>query len=90
MCINTINSSKLFIVCRFLSTGKSGVVASRFAASLSSVGIPAHYVHATEWLHGDLGEGSSGIYKWVVFRASEWFSYLHKALVQLMDNIMCL
>lgn len=33
------------------------MVASRFAGSLSSVGIPAHFVHAAEWLHGDLGDG---------------------------------
>ena len=37
-------------------TGKSGMVASRFAASLGSLGIPAHFVHAGEWTHGDLGE----------------------------------
>jgi len=30
-------------------------VGSRFAASLSSIGIPSHFVHATEWSHGDLG-----------------------------------
>ena len=32
------------------------MVASRFAGSLSSVGIPAHFVHAAEWIHGDLGD----------------------------------
>lgn len=36
--------------------GKSAIVASRMAASLSSTGTPAHFVHATEWAHGDLGE----------------------------------
>ena len=36
--------------------GKSATVASRFAGSLSSVGIPAHFVHAAEWIHGDLGQ----------------------------------
>ena len=86
MCIDIIKTSKLFTVSLFLSIGKSGVVASRFAASLSSVGIPAHYVHATEWLHGDLGEWSSGIYKWVEFRASEWFSYLQMAWIQIIDK----
>ena len=25
------------------------------AASLASTGTPAHFVHATEWAHGDLG-----------------------------------
>ena len=37
-------------------SGKSGAVASRFAGSLSSLGVPAHFVHAAEWIHGDLGE----------------------------------
>ena len=39
----------------FFYLGKSGVVGTRFAASLSSIGIPSHFVHATEWAHGDLG-----------------------------------
>ena len=37
------------------SAGKSGLVAQRFASSLTSVGIPATFVHAAEWGHGDLG-----------------------------------
>ena len=37
------------------STGKSGHVAQRFASSLSSIGVPANFVHAAEWIHGDLG-----------------------------------
>ena len=36
-------------------TGKSAIVAQRMAASLASTGTPAHFVHATEWAHGDLG-----------------------------------
>ena len=36
--------------------GKSAIVASRMAASLASTGTPAHFVHATEWSHGDLGK----------------------------------
>eukprot|EP00111_Clytia_hemisphaerica_P017200 TCONS_00050905-protein len=38
--------------------GKSGVVGTRFAASLSSIGVPSQFVHATEWAHGDLGKVS--------------------------------
>ena len=45
---NTFNLSLSF-------TGKSGLVGERFASSLSSVGIISHYVHACEWVHGDLG-----------------------------------
>eukprot|EP00794_Sanderia_malayensis_P015348 gene15348-16924_t len=40
--------------------GKSGIVAERMAASLSSTGTPAHYVHGAEWTHGDLGKARRG------------------------------
>lgn len=40
--------------------GKSGLVAHRMAASLASIGIPASYVHAAEWAHGDLGSLRAG------------------------------
>ena len=36
--------------------GKSGLTASRLSSSLSSLGVIAEYVHATEWFHGDLGK----------------------------------
>lgn len=36
--------------------GKSSIVAKRLAVSLSSVGVPSHFVHGTEWAHGDLGQ----------------------------------
>ena len=39
----------------FVLIGKSGHVAARLAGTLSSVGIAAHYVSATEWAHGELG-----------------------------------
>ncbi len=35
--------------------GKSGLVGAKIAATLSSLGIPAHAVHPTEAAHGDLG-----------------------------------
>ncbi len=35
--------------------GKSGKIAAKIAATLSSTGTPAVYVHPTEALHGDLG-----------------------------------
>lgn len=38
-----------------LGVGKSGKVASKIAATLSSTGTPAIFVHPTEALHGDLG-----------------------------------
>ena len=48
-----ISINKIFL--HWLISGKSGIVGNRFAASLSSIGIPSHFVHATEWSHGDLG-----------------------------------
>jgi arabinose-5-phosphate isomerase len=38
-----------------LGIGKSGKIASKIAATLSSTGTPAVFVHPTEALHGDLG-----------------------------------
>jgi arabinose-5-phosphate isomerase len=38
-----------------LGSGKSGYVAARFAASLRSIGLNAHFLHSGELLHGDLG-----------------------------------
>lgn len=35
--------------------GKSAAAASRLAASLRSLGARSHWVHASEWGHGDLG-----------------------------------
>lgn len=35
--------------------GKSGYIAAKFAATLTSLGIRARYLHASEALHGDLG-----------------------------------
>lgn len=35
--------------------GKSGLIGGKIAATLSSTGSPAHFLHATEAAHGDLG-----------------------------------
>ncbi|USO00207.1 MAG: KpsF/GutQ family sugar-phosphate isomerase [Phycisphaeraceae bacterium] len=35
--------------------GKSGLVGQKIAATMASLGIPAHAVHPTEAVHGDLG-----------------------------------
>ncbi|MCC6659481.1 MAG: KpsF/GutQ family sugar-phosphate isomerase [Phycisphaerales bacterium] len=35
--------------------GKSGLIGAKIAATLTSLGIPAHFVHPTEAAHGDLG-----------------------------------
>lgn len=42
---------KIFVI----GVGKSGKIGSKIAATLSSTGTPAIFVHPTEALHGDLG-----------------------------------
>jgi arabinose-5-phosphate isomerase len=37
------------------AVGKSGFIARKLASTLSSLGIPAVFIHPTEGLHGDLG-----------------------------------
>lgn len=45
----------------FLSgMGKSGHIASKIAATLSSVGTPAVFLHPSEAIHGDLGRVNTG------------------------------
>lgn len=39
----------------FTGVGKSGIIARKMAATFSSTGTPAFFVHAGEALHGDLG-----------------------------------
>ena len=40
--------------------GKSGLIARKIAATLSSTGTPAHFIHPVEALHGDIGVISPG------------------------------
>jgi len=55
---------ELLVECRgrtvVTGLGKSGHVAGKIAATLSSVGRPAQFVHAAEALHGDSGALTSG------------------------------
>jgi arabinose-5-phosphate isomerase len=43
-----------------LGIGKSGHIARKIAATLRSTGTPAHYLHPSEALHGDLGMVAPG------------------------------
>ena len=36
--------------------GKSGIICQKIAATLASTGTPAHFLHAAEAVHGDLGK----------------------------------
>ncbi len=52
-------AARLLFACsgRVLVTGlgKSGIVARKLAASLTSTGTPSHFIHPVEAIHGDLG-----------------------------------
>jgi len=43
-----------------LGIGKSGLIARKIAATLTSTGTPAHFLHPSEALHGDIGAVSTG------------------------------
>jgi arabinose-5-phosphate isomerase len=43
-----------------IGIGKSGLIARKIAATLTSTGTPAHFLHPAEALHGDLGIVSAG------------------------------
>ncbi|MFM8771235.1 MAG: KpsF/GutQ family sugar-phosphate isomerase [Candidatus Kapaibacterium sp.] len=68
------------IVCS--GVGKSGFVARKFAASLTSLGLTATYMHSTDALHGDLGLVRSGTVLVLFSKSGET-----KELVQLLDVV---
>ncbi len=39
----------------FCGVGKSGLIGQKLAATFTSLGLPSHFLHPTEALHGDLG-----------------------------------
>ena len=40
--------------------GKSGLIGAKIAATMSSLGLPAHFLHPSEAVHGDLGRVRTG------------------------------
>lgn len=54
-----LKAARLIAACRgrivVMGIGKSGLIGRKLAATLSSVGTPAFFVHPTEGMHGDLG-----------------------------------
>ena len=62
--------------------GKSGFVARKFAASLTSVGLPATYMHSTDALHGDLGLVRTGTVLVLFSKSGET-----RELIQLLDVV---
>lgn len=64
--------------------GKAGIIARKFSATLSSVGIPSFFLHPGEAAHGDLGAISS----WdavVVMSTSGRTEEVHKFIRQASD-----
>ncbi len=51
-CLKTINAGGKIII---TGIGKSGYIGQKIAATLSSIGSPAIFMHPVEALHGDLG-----------------------------------
>ncbi|MCL2888072.1 MAG: KpsF/GutQ family sugar-phosphate isomerase [Elusimicrobia bacterium] len=56
--VESVKKSKGRVV--VLGIGKSGIIGRKIAATLSSTGTPALFMHPTEALHGDLGMIASG------------------------------
>ncbi len=56
---NFVNAVEILYNCRgrvvVTGMGKSGIIAKKIAATLSSTGTPALYLHPAEGIHGDLG-----------------------------------
>jgi arabinose-5-phosphate isomerase len=51
--VKTINACSGRVI--FTGIGKSGLIAKKIASTLTSIGIPAVFLHAADSLHGDLG-----------------------------------
>jgi len=55
--LQSINTGSRIVI---TGIGKSGIIARKIAATLRSTGTQAHFLHAAEAIHGDLGMLSSG------------------------------
>jgi arabinose-5-phosphate isomerase len=55
----------------FTGMGKSGLVCKKMASTLSSVGVPAIFLHPADSLHGDLGVLQKGDILCVVSNSGE-------------------
>ena len=55
--LQSVESGRRIIV---TGIGKSGIIARKIAATLRSTGTQAHFLHAAEAIHGDLGMLASG------------------------------
>ena len=68
--------------------GKSGIVARKIAATLSSVGVPSLFLHPVEGLHGDLGIVGSEDVALIVTRSgdTEELAVTNRKVYQILGN----
>ena len=80
------NTGKIFVT----GVGKSGIMAQRMAASLSSIGYGAEFVNGSDWIHGDIGKlrlkdtGSDNLI--IAFSASGKTRELYEAMKWIYDE----
>jgi arabinose-5-phosphate isomerase len=55
--IDCVDAHHRIVLC---GIGKSGLIARKIAATLTSTGTPAYFLHPSEALHGDIGAVASG------------------------------
>lgn len=67
--------------------GKSGLVGSKIAATMASLGIPAHSVHPSEAFHGDLGRFRSCDTVICISNSGETGEVVNLAAVLRQDNL---
>ena len=66
--------------------GKSALVAQKVAATLTSTGTPAHFLHASDALHGDVGVVQDGDHALLFSRSGETAEVLALARVLVRDG----
>jgi arabinose-5-phosphate isomerase len=78
-----------------MGMGKSGIICRKIAATLSSIGIPALFLHPAEAIHGDLGMIAAGDVAIIISNSGEtqelvqlleWLKRLGVPLVSLTGN----
>lgn len=69
----------------FTGVGKSGHIGKKLAATFSSLGLPAIFVHSTEAVHGDLGMIEEGDVVFLLSNSGETTEVLN--VIPALDNI---
>lgn len=67
--------------------GKSGLIAQKISSTLSSIGLPSHFLHPAEAVHGDLGRIRRGDVVWAMSYSGTTEELLVLAALLQADNI---